>query len=81
MRAGVRVRRTSCPRTRERTNPPGPGRVAGSAVSLLGPGDVEPGAACYLCGPPAMVEAAREALCALGAGPRQIRSERYLPGG
>lgn len=60
---------------------PGEGCVAGSAVALLAPGDVRAGDACYLCGPPAMVEAARAALDALGVAPGRIRSERYLPGG
>lgn len=58
---------------------PGPGRTLGTAVSLLRPGDVAPGRAYYLCGPPPMVEAARESLMAQGVAANLIRSERYLP--
>lgn len=33
----------------------------------------------YLCGPPPMIDAARERLLALGVPPRRIHAERFLP--
>jgi benzoate/toluate 1,2-dioxygenase reductase subunit len=52
---------------------------AGTALSLLSPADLAPGAAYYLCGPPPMIDASRAWLTAHGVAPGAIRSERYIP--
>lgn len=54
---------------------------AGTAVSLLHQNDFDAHTACYLCGPPAMVDAARTTLTGFGVAPKAIRSERFQPGG
>ncbi len=54
---------------------------AGTAVSLLQQNDFDANTACYLCGPPAMVNAARTALVSYGVPAKAIRAERFQPGG
>jgi ferredoxin-NADP reductase/ferredoxin len=54
---------------------------AGTAVSVLQPNDFDANTACYLCGPPAMVNAARNALVSFGVPAKAIRAERFQPGG
>jgi benzoate/toluate 1,2-dioxygenase reductase subunit len=54
---------------------------AGTAVSLLQPEDFDANTVAYLCGPPPMVNAARQALMGHGLPPRAIRAERFQPGG
>ena len=54
---------------------------AGTAVSLLQQNDFDANIACYLCGPPAMVNAARNALMSFGVPGKSIRAERFQPGG
>lgn len=53
----------------------------GTAVSLLQQRDFDSNTACYLCGPPPMVNAARDALIGFGVPAKAIRSERFQPGG
>jgi benzoate/toluate 1,2-dioxygenase reductase subunit len=53
----------------------------GTAVSLLQQQDFDANAACYLCGPPPMVNAARKALMGYGIAVSAIRAERFQPGG
>jgi benzoate/toluate 1,2-dioxygenase reductase subunit len=53
----------------------------GTAVSLLQQSDFDASTACYLCGPPPMVDAARVALVGFGVPAKAIRSERFQPGG
>jgi ferredoxin-NADP reductase/ferredoxin len=53
----------------------------GTVVSLLQPEDFDANTACYLCGPPPMVNAARQALIGHGVATRAIRTERFRPGG
>jgi NAD(P)H-flavin reductase/ferredoxin len=60
---------------------PGQRASLGTALSLLGPGDLAPNAAYYLCGPPPMIEASQAWLGAQGVVPSAIRCERYIPGG
>jgi benzoate/toluate 1,2-dioxygenase reductase subunit len=52
----------------------------GTAVALLA-GDPVAGSSYHLCGPPAMVDAARAVLRAEGVGPERIRAERFAVGG
>lgn len=52
----------------------------GTAVALLA-GDPVEGASYHLCGPPAMVDAARAVLRAEGVAPERIRAERFAVGG
>jgi benzoate/toluate 1,2-dioxygenase reductase subunit len=54
---------------------------AGTAVSLLEPIDLEGDAAFHLCGPPPMVDAARELLTSGGVPAEAIRAERFQPRG
>ena len=54
---------------------------AGTAVSLLQPEDFDANTVAYLCGPPPMVNAARQALLGHGLPPSAIRAERFQPGG
>lgn len=53
----------------------------GTAVSLLRKEDFDAGTACYLCGPPPMVDAARKALTGHEVAAKAIRAERFQPGG
>jgi benzoate/toluate 1,2-dioxygenase reductase subunit len=53
----------------------------GTAVSLLQQHDFAANTACYLCGPPPMVNAARNTLMGFGVAPKAIRAERFQPGG
>lgn len=53
------------------------GRI-GDAVSLIEPADLgKPGLTAYLCGPPGMIEAARNRLIEGGIPPERIRSEQF----
>jgi benzoate/toluate 1,2-dioxygenase reductase subunit len=52
----------------------------GTAVTLLD-GSMAVDASYHLCGPPAMVDAARAALRAGGVAPDHIRAERFAIGG
>jgi ferredoxin-NADP reductase/ferredoxin len=52
----------------------------GTAVSLLQQSDFDANTACYLCGPPPMVNAARAALMTFGVVANAIRAERFQPG-
>ena len=54
--------------------------VSGHATDLLRPADV-PGRDIYLCGPPAMSDAARVFLMAHGADPAAVHVERFVPTG
>jgi benzoate/toluate 1,2-dioxygenase reductase subunit len=54
---------------------------SGTAVSLLQREDFDADTACYLCGPPPMVDAARKALTTHGVASKAIRAERFQPGG
>lgn len=54
---------------------------SGTAVSVLRQEDFDAQTACYLCGPPLMVDAARKALSAHGVASQAIRAERFQPGG
>lgn len=54
--------------------------ASGTAVALLAPEDIA-GASHHLCGPPAMVDAARTVLRAAGIAPGHIRAERFAIGG
>ena len=52
----------------------------GTSVSLIEDADLQsPDLTAYLCGPPAMVEAARAQLIEGGVAPERIRSERFRP--
>ena len=53
----------------------------GTAVSLLLKTDFDANTVSYLCGPPRMVDAARQALHEHGVTPSRIRAERFQPGG
>jgi ferredoxin-NADP reductase/ferredoxin len=53
----------------------------GTAVSLLQQSDFDTNTACYLCGPPPMVTAARKALMTFGVAANGVRTERFQPGG
>ena len=53
----------------------------GTAVSLLQQNDFDANTACYLCGPPLMVNAARQTLMSFGVAAKSIRAERFQPGG
>lgn len=53
----------------------------GTAVSLLQQNDFDASTACYLCGPPPMVNAARKTLMSFGVAASAIRAERFQPGG
>jgi len=57
----------------------GQGLVQGNPVSLLTPEEAGPTTVAYLCGPPAMIEAARERLVALGVQPDHIHYEQFTP--
>jgi benzoate/toluate 1,2-dioxygenase reductase subunit len=50
-------------------------------VSLLEPDDLARDAAFHLCGPPAMVDAARDLLAASEIPAHAIRAERFQPRG
>jgi len=51
------------------------GRVS---ADILGRHGVKPGAACYLCGPPGMMEATLKELEALGVDPASVQEERFV---
>ena len=53
--------------------------VTGTAVDAIGQLDVPSDAHAYLCGPPVMVERAREVLELRGLGKRAIFAEAFLP--
>ena len=55
------------------------GRI-GDAVSLIDPADLEkPGLTAYLCGPPGMIEAARNRLIEGGMPAERIHAEQFRP--
>lgn len=59
---------------------PGAGVLAGNPVEHLDAADVAaPGTTAYLCGPPAMVEAARTRLLELGLPATRIIAEQFVP--
>jgi ferredoxin-NADP reductase/ferredoxin len=63
----------------DRVEDPESGLVQANPVEVLGPGDVtDPGTVAYLCGPPRMIEAARERLSALGVRPEHIYAEQFV---
>lgn len=54
--------------------------AVGTAVSLIDDADLaRPGLTAYLCGPPPMIEAARERLVAGGVPAESIRAEHFRP--
>lgn len=54
--------------------------TVGTSVSLIEDADLQrDGLTAYLCGPPAMVEAARAKLIEGGVAPERIRSEQFRP--
>ncbi|WP_138999264.1 FAD-binding oxidoreductase [Rhodococcus zopfii] len=56
------------------------GILTGNPVSVLTPEDVaDPRSSAYLCGPPAMLDAAHERLQVLGMPRDRIHSEQFLP--
>lgn len=55
------------------------GLLAGNPVSVLNPEDVTPDTVAYLCGPPRMIEAARERLLSFGVPAEHIHSELFTP--
>ncbi len=58
---------------------PAAGVLAGNPVAHLEPADVvAPGTTAYLCGPPAMVDAARQRLLELGLPSTQIIAEQFV---
>lgn len=60
--------------------PAGATVTLGTAVSLIEDADLQPeDLTAYLCGPPAMVEAARIRLIEGGVAPERIRAERFRP--
>jgi benzoate/toluate 1,2-dioxygenase reductase subunit len=57
-----------------------PGCIAGTPLSALRPEDfAHPEAVIYVCGPPAMVEAAHALLSNWGVSPSRIHSEQFAP--
>lgn len=57
-----------------------PGCIAGTALSALSPDDfAHPETVVYVCGPPAMVEAAQTLLSGWGVNPARIHSEQFAP--
>jgi NAD(P)H-flavin reductase/ferredoxin len=59
---------------------PGSSATIGTAVSLIEDADLQAGnLTAYVCGPPAMVEAARARLIDGGVAPERIRSEQFRP--
>ncbi len=53
----------------------------GTSVDQLRSGDTDADTTAYLCGPPAMITAARTRLLELGLSVEAIRAERFLPSG
>jgi benzoate/toluate 1,2-dioxygenase reductase subunit len=53
--------------------------MVGTSVDALAAIEVTPETDAYLCGPPAMIAAARERLCARGLSDRAIFAEAFLP--
>ncbi len=59
---------------------PAPGRLAGTPLSTLSAADfAHPDAVTYVCGPPAMVDAAQILLGSWGVNPLRIHSEQFAP--
>ena len=57
-----------------------PDVLTGNPVSVLTAADVaDPNTSAYLCGPPAMLDAARTRLSELGLPPERIHAEQFLP--
>jgi ferredoxin-NADP reductase/ferredoxin len=58
---------------------PACGLIPGTPVDALGSDPItDPDASAYLCGPPAMIEAARRRLAELGVSPERIYAERFV---
>ena len=58
---------------------PASGLFQGTPVNALGTEPIsDPEAAAYLCGPPPMIEAARQRLAELGVSPERIYAERFV---
>lgn len=58
------------------------GVLAGNPVAAIAGGDaLDPDTVAYLCGPPAMLEAARHQLEALGLAPENIHAEQFTASG
>jgi benzoate/toluate 1,2-dioxygenase reductase subunit len=55
--------------------------LAGTPLSVLPDGAVTADSVAYLCGPPGMIEAARQRLVGLGLSRENIRSESFTPSG
>jgi ferredoxin-NADP reductase/ferredoxin len=63
----------------DRVEDPASGLLQANPVAVLEPGDVtDPETVAYLCGPPRMIEAARERLAALGVRPEHIYAEQFV---
>ena len=63
----------------DRVEDPESGLIQANPVAVLGPDDItEPDTVAYLCGPPRMIEAARERLTALGVRPEHIYAENFV---
>ncbi|OBA57832.1 ferredoxin [Nocardia sp. 852002-20019_SCH5090214] len=57
-----------------------PDVLTGNPVSVLTAADVaDPNTSAYLCGPPAMLDAARVRLSELGLPPERIHAEQFIP--
>jgi benzoate/toluate 1,2-dioxygenase reductase subunit len=66
--------------TADRHADPAAGVLAGNPVGQTEAADVAaPGTTAYLCGPPAMVDAARNRLIELGLPAAQIIAEQFVP--
>jgi benzoate/toluate 1,2-dioxygenase reductase subunit len=80
----VELRTMWAPRMRARVAVTAPttddawGGPVGTPVSLIESDDVTEETTAYICGPPGMIEAARERLRGLGLNPDQILSERFV---
>jgi benzoate/toluate 1,2-dioxygenase reductase subunit len=63
----------------DRVEDPESGLIQANPVEVLTAADVsDPETVAYLCGPPRMIEAARERLAALGVRPEHIYAENFV---
>ena len=63
----------------DRVEDPESGLIQANPVAVLTPEDVtDPETVAFLCGPPRMIEAARERLAALGVRPENIHAEQFV---
>lgn len=63
----------------DRVEDPESGLIQANPVAVLTPADVtDPETVAFLCGPPRMIEAARERLAALGIRPENIHAEQFV---